>query len=44
MIIPFLGMGADQLANNCVGELPTEDRAKFCGDNETGEKKGTSIV
>ena len=34
-MIPFLGIGADQLADSCVGEPATGDIAKFCGDNET---------
>ena len=34
-MIPFLGMGADQLADSCVGEPATGDSAKFEGDDGT---------
>ena len=29
MMIPFLGIGADQLADSCVGDPGTGDRVKF---------------
>ena len=34
-MIPFMGMGADHLAENCVGELENEKTATFCGDDGT---------
>ena len=34
-MIPFLGMGADQLADSCVGELATGASAMFKGDDGT---------
>ena len=34
-MIPFLGIGADQLADRCVEEPATGARAKFVGDDGT---------
>ena len=34
-MIPFLGMGTDQLADSWVGEPATGDREKFWGDDGT---------
>ena len=34
-MIPFLGIGADQLADSCVGEVATGASAKFEGDDGT---------
>ena len=34
-MIPFFGMGADQLADSCVGEPATGGNAKFEGDDGT---------
>ena len=36
-MIPFLGMGIDQLADSSVGEPATADREKVCGDDGTIE-------
>ena len=41
-MIPFLGMGTDQLANNSVGEPATGDREKFCGSDGTAKWKGNN--
>ena len=38
-MIPFLGMGTDQLADSWVGEPATEDREKFWGDDGTAKIK-----
>ena len=40
-MIPFFGIGVDQLADSCVGEPPTEARVKFKGDD--GTKTGINI-
>ena len=34
-MIPFLGMGMDQLAYSIVGEPVTDDNVKLIGDDET---------
>ena len=34
-MIPFLGIGADQLADSCAGEPVTGARVKFEGDDGT---------
>ena len=34
-MIPFLGMGTDQLADSRVGEPVTGDKEKFWGDDGT---------
>ena len=37
-MIPFLGMGIDQLAERVVGKPGTEDNVNLGGDDETDEK------
>ena len=37
-MIPFLGIGADQLADNCVAKPATEARERIRGDDGTGNK------
>ena len=34
-MMPFLGIGADQLADSCVGEPPKVAKVKFKGDDGT---------
>ena len=38
-MIPFLGIGSDQLADSCVGEPGTGARAKFEGEDGTRNRK-----
>ena len=38
VMIPFLGMGTDQLAERVVGKPGTENNVKLGGDDETDEK------
>ena len=38
MIIPFLVIGADQLADSCVGDLGKDTNAKFRGGDGTGSR------
>ena len=38
VMIPFLGMGTDQLAERAVGKPGTENNVKLRGDDETDEK------
>ena len=38
VMIPFFGMGTDQLAERVVGKPGTENNVKLGGDEETEEK------
>ena len=38
MILPLLAIGADQLADSCVGDLGKDANAKFRGGDGTGNR------
>ena len=43
MMIPFLGMGADQLAESQVGDPRTRDSVKFEGEDGTEDENNNLL-